>query len=146
MKKLLVATDGSDFSRRALKAALELARKFNSEVELLFVILDPIVYRFDGINSFSEFDNYVASAEHAEQDGEIVLKAALEGLDIRGITLEKKKLHGNPANEIIHEAENENSDLIVMGSHGYGAIVGSILGSVSQKVLHEAKCSVLIVK
>lgn len=140
MKKILVATDGSEYSRRALKIALELARNYNAEVELLFVMFDPIVY------GFGVADSYVASPEQVERDSELALEATLEGMDISGITLKKKKLHGNPGNIIIQEVENENFELVVMGSHGYGAIVGSVLGSVSQKVLHGAKCSVLIAK
>ncbi|MDR3600033.1 MAG: universal stress protein [Desulfosporosinus sp.] len=140
LKKILVPTDGSEYSRRALKIALELAQKFNSEVELLFVMRDQVVYEFD------EVDSYVASAEQIEREGELALKATLEGIDTSDISLKKKKLHGNPGNVIIQEVENETIDLVVMGSHGYGAIVGSILGSVSRKVLQGAKCLVLIAK
>lgn len=140
LKKILVATDGSEYSRRALKTALVFARKFNAEVELLFVTVDQVIY------SFGETVSYVASPEQVEREGEIALKATLEGIDIRGITLKKKRLPGNPGNVIIQEVENENIDMVVMGSHGYGVIVGSILGSVSHKVLHGAKCLVLIAK
>jgi nucleotide-binding universal stress UspA family protein len=140
LKKILVPTDASEYSRRALITALKLARKFNAEIELLFVMYDPIVY------SFGVADSYVVPQEQIEQDGEQALETTLEGIDINGIALKKKKLRGNPANVILKEAEDENIDLIVMGSHGYGAIVGSMLGSVSQKVLHGAKCSVLIAR
>ena len=140
MKKILVATDVSEYSRRALETGLELARKFNAEVELLYVMYDQMVY------SFGVADSYVAAPEQVEREGDLALEATLKGIDISGVILKKKKLHGHPSNVIIKEVENENIDLVVMGSHGYGAIVGSMLGSVSQKVLHGAKCSVLIVK
>ncbi|SPF41064.1 Universal stress protein [Candidatus Desulfosporosinus infrequens] len=139
-KKILVATDRSEHSKRALKAATELARKFNAEIELLSVMVDPIIY------SFGEAESYVASPEQVEREGEFALTSTLEGIDISGITLKKKKLHGNPGRIILQEVENENIDLVVMGSHGYGAVVGSVLGSVSQKVLHGARCAVLITK
>ena len=140
IKKILVATDVSEYSRKALKSALEIARKFNSEVELLYVMYDPVVYSLGTANT------YMASPEQVEREGDLVIEGTLEGIDIGGVKLTKKKLHGNPGNVIIQEAEDEKIDLIVMGSHGYGAIVGSVLGSVSQKVLHGAKCSVLIAK
>lgn len=140
MKKILVPTDASEYSRRAFKTALELARKFNAEVELLLVMYDPVVY------SFGVADSYIVPPEVVEQDGELALEATLEGIDISEITLKIKKLQGNPGNVIIQEVENENIDLVVMGSHGYGAIASTLLGSVSQKVLHGAKSSVLIVK
>ena len=140
MEKIMVPTDGSEFSRRALKTALEFARKFNAEVELLFVMNIPVAYD-SGMNI------YIISQEQIEHEGELVLKATLEGIDISGVTLIRKKMQGKkPAYVILKEAENQTFDLIVMGSHGYGAIAGSLLGSVSQHVLHLAKCSVLIVK
>ena len=140
LKKILVATDASVYSQRALKTALEIARKFNSEVELLFVMHMPVVYD-------SSVNSYILSPEQIEQEGERALKATLEGIDISNVTLIKKKLQGKkPASVILKEVENENIDLVVMGNHGYGAIVGSLLGSVSQHILHKAKCSVLIVK
>jgi len=140
MKKILVPTDVSEHSRRALNIALELARKFNAEVELLFVVADRVIY------SFGEADIYVASSEQVEKEGELALKSMLKEIDISGISLNKKTLHGNPSKVILQEVENEAIDLVVMGSHGYGAVVGSVLGSVSQKVLHGARCAVLIAK
>ena len=139
MKKILVATDASEYSQRALKTAIELARKFNAEIELLFVMQMPLTY------DSSIYDNII-SPEDIIREGEHALKATLEGIDLSNVTLIMKKIQGKPANVILKEIENENIDLVVMGSHGYGAIVGSVLGSVSQKVLHGAKCSVLIVK
>ena len=143
MKKILVATDASEYSRRALKSALELARKFHSEVELLFVMLEP--YR-PLVYDESLLEEDLISLDQTEQRGELAIQATLEGIDITDVTVIKKIVQGKPANMILREIENENIDLVVMGSHGYGAIAGAILGSVSQSVLHGAKCSVLIAK
>lgn len=140
MKKILVATDASEYSRQALKSALVLARKFNSEVELLFVIQKTLVY------DESLLDGDLILPNQTEQKGDQAIKATLEGIDITDVTLTKKISQGKPANVILQEIENENIDLVVMGSHGYGAIAGALLGSVSQRVLHGAKCSVLIAK
>lgn len=139
MQKILVATDASEYSRRALETALELARKFNSEIEILYVISMPVVYD-------NNVYDYEILLEQIEEEEERVIVATQEGIDLTGVTLKTKKLHGNPGKVIIQEVEDENITLVVMGSHGYGAIVGSMLGSVSQKVLHGAKCDVLIVK
>lgn len=140
MKKILVGTDGSEYSRQALRSALELARKFNSEVELLIVMDTQRAY---AVNLLDEHVNWQGQIE---QGGEQAIQATLEGIDISGVTLIKKIVQGRPADIILQEIVNENIDLIVMGSHGYGAIAGAILGSVSQRVLHGAKCSVLIAK
>jgi nucleotide-binding universal stress UspA family protein len=140
LKKILVATDGSEYSRQALKSALELARVFHSEVELLVVMDTQRAY---AVNLLDEHVNWRGQLE---QGGEQAIQATLEGIDVSDITLIKKIVQGRPANIILQEIENENIDLVVMGSHGYGAIAGAILGSVSQRVLHGAKCSVLIAK
>ena len=140
MKKILVATDASEYSRKALKRALELAKKFHSEIELLIVMDKPRAY---AVNLLDEHVNWL---EQNEQGGELALQATLDGFDSSGVTLIKKVMQGKPASIILQEIENENIDLVVMGSHGYGAITGALLGSVSQRVLHGAKCSVLIVK
>lgn len=142
MKKILVATDASEYSRKALIRALELARKFNSEVELLSVINLPEARPY----AVHLLDEHVNWQERNEQEGELVLKATLEGINISGVTINKKVIQGKPANMIIQEIDNENINLVIMGSHGYGVVSGAILGSVSQRVLHGAKCSVLIVK
>jgi nucleotide-binding universal stress UspA family protein len=140
LKKILVATDASEYSRQALKSALELARKFHSEVELLIVMDKPRAY------AVHLLDEHVNWQERIEQEGELAIQATIEGVDISDVTLIKKIVQGKPATMILQEIENENIDLVVMGSHGYGAIAGSILGSVSQRVLHGAKCPVLIAK
>lgn len=140
LKKILVGTDGSEYSRQAMISALELARKFNSEVELIAVMDTQRAYALNLI------DEHINWRTQIEEGGEKILQATLEGIDVSGISLTTKIAQGRPASIILQEIENESIDLIVMGSHGYGAIAGAILGSVSQSVLHGAKCSVLIAK
>ena len=140
LKKILVATDASEYSRQALKSALVLARKFNSEVELLFVIYKPLVYDASLLNG------EVTPPFHSEHRGEQAIQATVEGIDITDVIVIRKIVEGKPADMILREIDNGNFDLVVMGSHGYGAIAGAILGSVSLRVLHGAKCSVLIAR
>lgn len=138
MKKILVATDASENAQRALKSALEIARKFEAEIELLCVI--PEV-RTPILGSLADEIPPTVLAEEAERK----LDATLKDVDTSGVTVTRKKIIGKAWKVIVKEAETEKVDLIAMGSHGYGAIVGSLLGSVSQNVLHGAPCSVLIV-
>lgn len=140
-KKILVPTDASESSRRALKIALEMARTFHAEVELLFVMYIP-----EASWGYAAASSFVIPQEQIEQGGELALEASLEGMDVTGVPVKKKKIQGHPASMIVEETVNENIDLVVMGSHGYGPIVGSVLGSVSQRVLQRAECPVMIVK
>ncbi|KLU59033.1 TRAP-T-associated universal stress protein TeaD [Peptococcaceae bacterium CEB3] len=140
-KKILVPTDASENSRRALKTALELAKLFRAELELLFVSYIP-----ESFWTYNVDYSFSLSPEQIEQGGEQALKATLEGIDASNVPLSQKQVKGHPATMIVAEVKKENIELIVMGSRGYGPITGSILGSVSQRVLQQAKCPVLIVK
>ncbi|SHI19649.1 universal stress protein [Desulfosporosinus lacus] len=140
-KKILVATDASEYSRRALQNALDLARKFQSEIVLLFVTYNPEAYW--GYNSAYTIE---ITREEIEERGRLTLEESIKGIDISGVPFKKKMIQGHPSTVILEEVINENIDLVVMGSHGYGPITGAVLGSVSQRVLRKATCPVLIVK
>lgn len=140
-KKILVPTDASEYSRRALITALELARKFQAEVVLLFVTYTPEAYW--GYNPAYTIE---ISKEQIEETGKHTLMTALAGIDVGDVPLQKQTISGHPSNVILEEIVNQNIDLVVMGSHGYGPIAGSVLGSVSQRVLRKATCPVLVVK
>ncbi|HBW36316.1 universal stress protein [Desulfosporosinus sp. BICA1-9] len=140
-KRIMVPTDASEYSRRSLIAALELARKFQGEVVLLFVTYTPEAYW--GYNPAYTIE---VSKEQIEETAEQTLMATLEGIDVGDVPLKKKKIPGHPSSVILEEIGNENIDLVVMGSHGYGPIAGTVLGSVSQRVLRKSTCPVLIVK
>jgi len=140
-KKILVATDASEYSHRALETALELSRTFGGEIELLFVM-----YMREAYWGYNVAYTVLVPPEQIEEAGQLALEATLKGIEVGNVPLKKKVVQGYPATMILEEVEKEAVDLIVMGSHGYGPIAGSVLGSVSQRVLQRAKCPVLIVK
>ena len=140
-KRILVPTDASEYSRRALTTALELARLSQAEVVLLHVNYTPQAYW-----GYTISYGITVTQEQLDQNGELALEATLTGIDTNSVVLTKKVESGHPVTMILEEIKKDNIDLIVMGSHGYGAISGSILGSVSQRVLQRASCPVLIIK
>lgn len=140
-KKILVPTDASDYSRRALQTALEMARTFNAEVTLLHVSFTPQAFWGYAISY-----GITITQEQLYQNGELAIEATLADIDIEGVTLHKKVEAGHPVSVIMKFIKENNVDLVVMGSHGYGVIAGSVLGSVSQRVLQRVDCPVLIVK
>ncbi|GGK49677.1 universal stress protein [Salinarimonas ramus] len=75
-----------------------------------------------------------------------VLAAARRALEREGVAVETRVLDAPPAEAILQIASEEGADLLVIGSRGLGRVAGMILGSVSQKVLHDASCAVLVVK
>ncbi len=140
-KKILVPTDASEYSRRAFKKAVELAKTFGAEIELIHVVYTP-----QDFWGYTLTYGITINQEELLQNGEVALQSTLEGIDTEGITITKKVEAGHPATIVADEAKKGNVDLIIMGSHGYGPISGPVLGSVSQRVLHRVECPVMIVK
>lgn len=139
-KKILVPTDASEYSLRALKAAEKLAVAFNASLLVINAI--------QKVEFFNKMESYgvVLTDEELIKHGENAVDKTLETLEA-DIPVEKKIVIGHPVNVILKIAEeDEDIDLIVMGSQGHGPIFGSVMGSVSQRVLHHAKCPVMIVK
>ena len=139
-KRILVPTDVSEASRQALITALQLAKQFNSEVELFHVTFNPDAYFAYAVS----YGVYI-TPEQLEENGNAALEAALTGIDVGNVPLHKKHTPGYPATEIIEESKRD-FDLIVMGRHGHGLIAGTVIGNVTQRVLTHAQCPVLVVK
>lgn len=140
-KKILVPTDASEYSRRALKTALELARSVQAEIVLLHVSYTPQAYW-----GYTISYGITVTQEQLDQNGDLALEATLTGIDSEQVVIHKRVESGHPVTIILEQIKKENIDLVIMGSHGYGAIAGSVLGSVSQRVLQRVNCPVLIIK
>jgi len=140
-KRILVPTDASEYSRRALKTALELARSIQAEIVLLHVSYTPQAYW-----GYTISYGITVTQEQLDQNGELALDATMAGIDSEQVVINKRVESGHPVTIIVEQIKKDNIDLVIMGSHGYGAIAGSVLGSVSQRVLQRASCPVLIIK
>lgn len=136
-KRILVSIDASEYSRHALSIAVELAEKFNSEIELLHVI--------EPLDTGMSFLHYSFSEEQIDHIGQKVIDATLEGIDVGNVTIIKKIVTGHPASVIIDESKT-GIDLLVMGTRGHGPLAGAVIGSKTQSVLGNTKVPVLVVK
>ena len=139
-KAILVPTDASESAQRALMIALELAKEFGSRILLLHVVFTPEAL------GYTLSSGITVPQEEISIYGREALTSALVGIDIGNVPIEKKQVPGHPAVAILEESESGHFDLVVMGSRGHGPIAGSLLGSVSQRVLSKAECPVMIVK
>jgi nucleotide-binding universal stress UspA family protein len=129
LSKILVAVDGSESAEKALKYAVQLAKKHKAKVTLLNV---------------GESKLFGFKPEVAREVGEHILSDA--AAKVKGLKLNTQLEFGNPAETLIEVAEKGNYDLIVVGSRGLSSVKRFFLGSVSDDVSHHAKCSVLIVR
>jgi len=141
--KILVAVDGSSFAERALKCAVDMSKKYNSELIIVHVVLR----RFYAVTP-SEAGVLATTVfvKEMEAEGREIMNKAEAYAKAEGVRYECKLLQGVPADEIVKTAQNENVDLIVVGSRGLTEVRAFLLGSVSDKVSHHAKCPTLIVK
>lgn len=145
--KILLPTDGSDFSLAAARTCGELAAKESGAVVRVISVIESLVPD-EPFNT--ESDYYRAVAEASKQAAEEnVEKCRVVVLSMKGneeTRIETKTVAGKPDEMIIREAEEWDADLIVIASHGYGFWARALLGSVSDSVVHHAPCSVLIVR
>lgn len=137
--KILVAIDGSKNSERALIEAKRLGECMAGDLTLI-TVMKPVNTTYYGNISLSKVDD-----ENIEKKKQEILVSALEELEGYPGEVKTKLRKGNPADEILEEAE-DGYDLIVMGSRGLGAFTRTILGSVSNKILNHADTNVLTVK
>ena len=137
-KKILVPTDGSEFAKKAEKHALFLSKVSGAEIIAVSVTennfvnglpLDDEVYQLNQILKERSEENLKEFDELNEED-----------LKITHIIRE-----GSPARVILEVAQEEDIDLIVMGSSGKSGFDRFIMGSVADKVVNSAKCAVLVV-
>jgi len=75
-----------------------------------------------------------------------MLDSAKESCEKQGVQFASKILDGSPASKISEFAEEEKVDLVIVGSRGLSGIMGAILGSVANSIVHKSKVSVLVVK
>jgi nucleotide-binding universal stress UspA family protein len=132
----LVPIDGSPHSNKAIEFAADISKRYGSRLILLHVI--PIrVYAFAEVGAVLSED---------VEEGEEILRRGVELAKSLGLEADRRLGKGIPAEEILRVAEEEGVDLIVIGSRGLSGVKAFLLGSVSDKVSHHAKCPVLIVR
>lgn len=134
MKRIVLAYDGSEQSKHALDAALELGQ--NGTEFVVVTVAEPLsTVAFDTVaNPFSE-------EEQAE-----VLREAVEALSRKRKKAVTLAPVAGAVDGIVEAARECDADLIVMGSRGHGALGRALLGSVSRGVIGRAPCSVLVVR
>lgn len=139
--KIMVAVDGSDISVRAAKYANQLARQLAKPATIFLVAVNP--EPFPGVAT--RIGKETVARLHAESH-EQMLAPARKALARSKATVRELPVVGDAAPAILKAAATNKADLLVMGSHGRGAVKGMFLGSVSSKVVAQADLPVTIVR
>ncbi len=139
VRRVLVPIVFTDLSRHILPQAGWLARRLQAEVVLLNVV-EPLYFPagiFEAGDKITAHDLTARAVHQAQHDLDQMLVPELDGIVVKRLLL-----HGEPAVEIVKTALNENVDLIMMATRGFGAFHRFLVGSVTAKVLHESDCPV----
>jgi nucleotide-binding universal stress UspA family protein len=136
---ILLAADGSEHSLRAAEKAIKLAKN-NSEAKIV------VLYVVTSATSKSDVLHNLDSQGIAKQRQDKMLSIE-EKAKNAGVNYEVKMIRGEePGPAIVKFANENNSDIVVIGSRGLNALQEMLLGSVSHKVAKRANCPVMIVK
>jgi len=134
---ILVPLDGSGDSQKALLQACDLAKNYQANLILVYVVEKShslnLLDRKEYLEILRKFGNKVLIKGKQT--------AKNQGIDVTTIMKE-----GNISNEIVKLAKNKKCNLIIVGSKGLGATARFLLGSISNKLANNSPCSVLIVK
>lgn len=146
IRRILMATDGSKTSLRALKVAIELAKKTGAKLTLVGVI-DNRLYVGRTVPAEASPTRLAEPVEdYLMQVTGAYLADASRQCERGSIEPEMVIRKGHPAEEILKEARRSKADLLVVGSHGKSGI-GAVMGSVTFGVLHgESRVPVLVVR
>ena len=143
LRRVLLATDFSDCSRAAQAYACELVEQFGGELHVLHVLPDPILMMPEPGTPASLPQNYLLDLkEGAEKALDRLIPADWQARH----KVRRATRLGNPASEIIRYGSEHQIDLIVVGTHGRGAMAHLLLGSVAERVVRQAQCPVLTIR
>ena len=144
IKTILVATDFSNDADAAVEAAIDLAKAFDSKLELFHayhVEIPPIYAGFGG--DFTRPEDILGPIR---EGAEATMNQLVEEVAAKGVTVHGRISMDHASRAILDEAERVLADLIVIGTRGLTGLEHFVLGSTAERVLRLANCPVLTVK
>jgi nucleotide-binding universal stress UspA family protein len=142
LSKILVGVDGSQPAKKALEHASNLASKYNSELYIVHTTEE-----FGDSMHVQRLEQHHSYVNEVRRHSKALLNESESKAKELGVTkIYTIREEGNAAEKILETANNKGIDTIVLGSRGLSAAKEFLLGSVSHKVSHHAKCTVVIVR
>ncbi|WP_137287393.1 universal stress protein [Halorussus salinisoli] len=138
--RILVPTDGSTETERAVEHAAELAAEHGAQLHGVYVVNSAT---FAGLPMETSWEGV---GDVLREEGETALARVEDIAEEYGVQVTSKLLNGSPSRCIVEYAEGEDCDLVVMGTHGRGGIDRLLLGSVAEGVVRACSVPVLTVQ
>lgn len=152
-KKILIATDGSENTEKAITHAIELAKLTGAQLHAVYVVSLVHPPGTLDLNSSPDPGSNISIDVSIEglkkilrHEGDEAIRYIEEQAKRDGVDVRKWIIEGQPAKEILKLAEEERVDLIVMGTLGRSGIEKFLLGSVADKVIRGSRFPVLVVR
>lgn len=144
IKRVMIATDGSDAGRSAVKAGVDIARRSGGCIIAVYVM---DIYRLAHLPGYTTLPGLKDKImEMMEDEGRTATEYAGELAAASDIPCKKILSQGSPAAEILRISREEEADILVMGSHGRTALEKVLLGGVAEKVVLQSDVPVLLIK
>jgi nucleotide-binding universal stress UspA family protein len=141
-RNIVIATDGSENTQRAISYGIEIAKLSGATVHALYVVDTSA---FSSIPMSSD-GGWEAMFEILKKEGERAVSAVKYQGEAAGVDVREVVWEGNPSNVILEFAENNNVDLVVMGTLGKTGLDRFLLGSVAEKVVRGSTVPVMVVR
>ncbi len=144
LKRILMATDFSDYSKEALDYAVYLAKTIGADLYLLHVYEIPmLVLPGETLSVRTEVYEWLADLKEGAAKS---LEAQADKVRRLGVQVHPILKEGRPFREILNIAQEISADLIVLGTHGRTGLPHVLLGSVAERVVRKASCPVFTVR
>jgi nucleotide-binding universal stress UspA family protein len=142
VKKILMPVERYQNEYDIIDASVEIAKNCGSTITLFYVDNSKVVFSQMQNDTYVDIEKIMTTMK----DDDRTLESIAEKYNEKGIKTEIKEVVGDPAAEIINEAENGDYDLIVMRTHGMKATRRFLMGSVTNKVVHHINKPILVVR
>lgn len=143
IRRILVPTDFSDPAEAALRYAKALAEEFGSTLHLMHVVPEPYIYPWGTEISTMPLVDLLTSSETQAADR---LKTLVDETGTLKGRVKTITAIGTPVDKILQQVADDGIDLVVMGTHGRGAVGHLLLGSVAERIVRRSPVPVLTVK
>ena len=141
---IVVGTDGSDTAKEAVRQATEMASGLGADVHLVSAFEPVSNQRLREERGDAPSD--VQWSINPREDVEATLREAAEAIEGAGVSVATYAREGDPADAILDVAEEQDADLVMIGTRGMTGARRFLLGSVPNKISHHSPCSVLIIR
>ena len=150
VKKVLIALDYNPTAQKVAEEGFSMAKAMKAEVILLHVILEPFYYYSEEYSPIMGFNGYMVTGSSRLDNVSGLKKASLQFLDKTKHHLGDKDIltkvaKGDSAETILKIANRLHADIIVMGSHSRKWLENIVMGSVTEKVLHQTSIPLFII-